>query len=235
MLLETAYSCLNRQCLKERKEMQLFQKFGLFPPFSPCRRLLFKDSFSPSDISVSEFISHKKHDICFLFYIFFKVTVNFLISQHFLLLVSAGEHRTNLLQQLRLPHSQLPEGSPRASRRTVMLVSGGLNAMVEHLTLMCRLLYFLGQWSPWGLGITVWDPMACMLCWASRRQGSGVVSGEGSWRKALPSEREVPFLSGYQNLNLSQLQPLCHLQKCGGGGGAPCPPLSIFLEAVLYN
>ena len=54
VLLETAYSYLNRQCLKERKEVYLFSKFGLFPPFSPRYRLLFRDSFSPSDISASE-------------------------------------------------------------------------------------------------------------------------------------------------------------------------------------
>ena len=67
VLLETAYSYLNRQCLKERKEVYLFSKFGLFSPFSPRYRLLFRDSFSPSDISASEIISQKAWHIFSLY------------------------------------------------------------------------------------------------------------------------------------------------------------------------
>lgn len=74
--------------------MWLFLKLGLSSPFSPCCRLPFRDSFSSSDVSASEFISHKKHDICFLPSMFFKVTVSFPDFQHFLLVASAGEYRT---------------------------------------------------------------------------------------------------------------------------------------------
>lgn len=86
---------LEQAVFKRKKRNVVIFEIRLFPPFSPCCRLLFKDSFSPSDISVSEFISHKKHDICFLFNILFKVTVNFLNFRHFLLVASAGEHRAN--------------------------------------------------------------------------------------------------------------------------------------------
>lgn len=50
---------LEQAVFKERKEVFLFSKFGLFPPFSPRYRVLFRDSFSPSDISASEIISQK--------------------------------------------------------------------------------------------------------------------------------------------------------------------------------
>lgn len=70
----------------------------------------------------------------------------------------------------------------------------------------------LGTVSPWGLGRTECDSMACVLGRASGRQVSGAVSGEGSG--ASPS---MPVVSGHGRLNLSLLHALCHLQKCGGG------------------
>lgn len=141
MLLVAACSCLNRQCLKERKEMELFSKFGLFPPFDPCCRLLFKDSFSPSDISVSEFSSHQKHDMCFLFNMLFKVTVNFLNFHHFPLVASAGKHRTNFSRCSFQKEARRPVAGCDACL-------WGLHALVEHLTPVCKLLCFWGQGVP---------------------------------------------------------------------------------------
>lgn len=133
-------------------------------------------------------------------YIFFEVIVNFLNSQRFLPVTSAGEHRHTLLQ---LP---LPEWGPRAGGWMAMFALGGLDLGGASYPI-CLPLCFWGHleknrvWSDGlhvGMGYTT-EVKGLVLHWG------GVLE-------------EAPSFSGcFWTADLSQPQLLCCLQKYSGG------------------
>lgn len=81
---------------REEKKCSYFQNLAFSLHSLPAAGSYSKTHFLPQTFQCLSLFHIKKHDICFLFNILFKVTANFLNFQHFPLVASAGEHRTNL-------------------------------------------------------------------------------------------------------------------------------------------
>lgn len=210
---------LEQAVFKRKKRSVLIFKIRPFPSIlSPLQASIQRFIFSLRHFSFWNYFT--KSMTYFFPYIFFEVIVNFLNSQHFLPVTSAGEHRHTLLQLL------LPEWSPRASGWMAMFALGRLGWGDRPIPY--AYLYVSGDNRvPGAWGRTECDLMGCMLGWAILPEVKGLVL---HWGGVL---EEAPSFSGcFRTRDLSQPQLLCCLRKYGGESGLSTLLPTHFLEAI---